>query len=71
MTIQINGQPRDIPEGLNLRALLEWLKLPEDRVAVERNLQVVARAHWEETRIEAGDRLEVVNLVGGGSGSRH
>ena len=67
VTIQLNGEPREVPEGLTLAALLEWLKLPRDRVAVERNLEIVPRTRWDVTRIEAGDRLEVVHLVGGGA----
>jgi len=46
--------------------LLEWLELPRDRVAVERNREIVPRTGWDVTPIEPGDRLEVVHLVGGG-----
>jgi thiamine biosynthesis protein ThiS len=49
-----------------LSALLEWLKLSADRVAVERNLEIVPREKWGQTQIEDGDRLEVVKFVGGG-----
>jgi thiamine biosynthesis protein ThiS len=66
VTIQLNGEPREVPEGLTLAALIEWLKLPRDRVAVERNLEIVPRARWSVTPIQAGDQLEVVHLVGGG-----
>ena len=66
MTIQINGEPREVPQSLTLAELVEWLKLPRDRVAVERNLEIVPRARWNVTPIEAGDHLEVVHLVGGG-----
>ncbi len=66
MLVNINGSEREVPEGLKLNALLEWLGLPLDRVAVERNLEVVPRASWKDTAVEAGDRLEVVQLVGGG-----
>ena len=66
MTVQINGEVREVPEGLALAALLEWLKLPRDRVAVERNLEIVPRARWNVTAIQPGDHLEVVHLVGGG-----
>ncbi len=68
ITFQLNGQPAEAPEGLTLDALLEWLKLPLDRIAVEHNLEIVPRSHWRETRVKAGDRLEVVHFVGGGSG---
>jgi len=65
--IHLNGELREVPGGLNLAALLEWLKLPADRVAVERNLEIVPRSQWGETIIRASDRLEVVHFVGGGS----
>jgi thiamine biosynthesis protein ThiS len=67
ITVHLNGEPREIPEGLTLATLLEWLKLPADRVAVERNLEIVPRDRWLEVPIESGDRLEVVHFVGGGS----
>jgi sulfur carrier protein len=65
--IQLNGESRETPEGLTLAALIDWLKLPADRVAVERNLEIVPRTQWTETPVRAGDRLEVVHFVGGGS----
>lgn len=68
-TIHLNGKPQEIPDGLTLASLLEWLKMPADRVAVERNLEIVPRARWRETAVEAGDHLEVVHFVGGGAGS--
>jgi len=64
--VQLNGELREVPEGLSLAALIEWLKLPRDRVAVERNLEIVPKANWDATPVRAGDRLEVVHLVGGG-----
>jgi thiamine biosynthesis protein ThiS len=66
INIHLNGELREVPEGLNLVALLDWLKLPADRVAVERNLEIVPRSRWGETIIQANDRLEVVHFVGGG-----
>jgi len=65
--IQLNGEAREVPEGLTLAALLEWLKLPADRVAVERNLEIVPKDQWPATPISVGDRLEVVHFVGGGA----
>lgn len=67
INIHLNGESREIPEGLTVSSLLEWLKFPADRVAVERNLEIVPRGRWAETPLEAGDRLEVVHFVGGGS----
>ena len=71
MTIQLNGEQRQVPEGLTLAGLLEWLGLAPDRVAVERNQDIVKRSQWGATPIEEGDRLEVVQMVGGGSGRRN
>ena len=67
ITIHLNGQEQQVPEGLTLVELLDRLKLPADRVAVERNLEIVPRDHWSVTPIEAEDRLEVVHFVGGGA----
>ncbi len=64
--IHLNGELREVPENLNLAALLEWLKMPLDRVAVERNRQVTPRSAWSETIILPDDELEVVHFVGGG-----
>lgn len=64
--VVVNGAARRVPEGLSLDRLLMWLELDPARVAVERNLSIVRKADWNATRIEAGDRLEVVWFVGGG-----
>ena len=66
INIHLNGELREVPENLTLTALLDWLKLPADRVAVERNREIAPRSSWAETLIQAGDRLEVVHFVGGG-----
>lgn len=66
ITIHLNGEPHEVAEGLTLAGLLERLQFPADRVAVERNREIVSRQHWGVTVLEAGDRLEVVHFVGGG-----
>jgi len=66
ITIQINGEQREIPAGLTVASLLLQLQFPADRVAVERNLEIVPRHRWDATSIEPGDCLEVVHFVGGG-----
>lgn len=69
--ISLNGEKKEVPEGLTLATLLEWLKLPQDRIAVEYNLEIAPRGRWGETAVRGGDRLEVVHFVGGGSGILH
>ncbi|MGH9342307.1 MAG: sulfur carrier protein ThiS [Terriglobia bacterium] len=66
ITIVLNGESREVPAGLTLVGLLDWLKVAADRVAVEQNLEIVPRSRWESTSVEGGDRLEVVHFVGGG-----
>jgi thiamine biosynthesis protein ThiS len=67
MTLHINGQPREFPDGLTVEALVTQLGMKADRVAVELNLEIVPRARWEATSLKDGDKLEVVHFVGGGS----
>lgn len=64
--VTINGQLREVPDGLNIQSLLAWLDLPADRVAVEQNQEIVQRDRWNETRVETSDHLEIVQFVGGG-----
>jgi len=66
MTITINGERRNVPEDLTVEALLEHIGLPGNRVAIERNLDILPRAQWRETRIQPGDNFEIVHFVGGG-----
>jgi sulfur carrier protein len=66
MTIYLNGEAREVPEGLTLAELLVWLKFPADRVAVEWNREIVPKSRWQETPVQSQDRLEVVHFVGGG-----
>ncbi len=68
MFLTINGEPRDLPEGLTLSALVQQLGMKADRVAVELNLEIVPRANWDTTTLKDGDKLEIVHFVGGGSG---
>ena len=67
MTITLNGEQRDVPEALTVADLLGLLNLKPEHVAVERNRDLVPRARHGSARIEAGDAVEVVTLVGGGS----
>ncbi len=64
--VQLNGKPRDVPAGLSVTGLLEFLQVPIGRVAVEQNTEVVPKAHHASTLVNAGDVIEVVTFVGGG-----
>ena len=64
--ILVNGESREVPPGLGVTGLLSHLGLPVDRVAIERNLEILPRSQWVSTMIQPGDRFEIVHLVGGG-----
>ncbi len=64
--IAVNGEGQEIPAGLNIRELLEFLKVDAGRVAVELNREIVRKADWEGALVEAGAQVEVVMFVGGG-----
>lgn len=66
MQITVNGEPREVGNGLTIAQLIEQLKLPTKYFAVEVNLQVVPRCEHDRHHLKEGDRLEVVTLVGGG-----
>jgi sulfur carrier protein len=66
MTIQVNGESRELPAGSTVATLLGALGVTQPHVAVELNLEVVPRAQHSETLLSDGDRVEVVTLVGGG-----
>ena len=66
LTIQVNGDTREVPQGLNVTELLEHLGLIANRLAIERNFQILPRREWGTTLVSSGDKLEIVHLVGGG-----
>ena len=66
MEIFVNGDPEGHDGLVTLSDLLARYKLAPQRVAVEVNEQLVRRAHYDETVLREGDRVEIVTLVGGG-----
>lgn len=66
MDVTLNGEPRTLPDGLTLQEVLEHLKLNAERVAVEHNRQIVKGEQWAAVKVQSGDELEIVRLVGGG-----
>ena len=66
MQIEVNGAAREVPTGTTVLGLLELLELSRGPVAVERNEQLIPRAQHSRTELRDGDRLEVVQFVGGG-----
>ena len=65
MTLTINGEPREVADGLTVAALVTQLGVG-GRVAVELNGEVLRQAQHPEVTLRDGDALEVVTFVGGG-----
>lgn len=65
MRIQVNGDTREVAARTVL-ALVEELGFDVRKVAVERNLAIVPRSLHADTALEDGDRIELVQFVGGG-----
>ena len=66
MLVKINGDSREVPDGLTVAALLNFLEMRNDRVAIEYNLNILPRAMWNETQVQPNDNFEIVHFVGGG-----
>lgn len=69
MHVIINGEEREFAElapEARLAELIDILGLKGDRVAIEHNGAIVARAVWDTASLREGDKLEIVHFVGGG-----
>ena len=63
----LNGEKREIPEGVTVATLLQQLQIQPERVAVEVNLTVLKRAQLPDVSLQPGDQVEIVQLIGGGT----
>lgn len=66
MRIQLNGEDHVLPGGMTVERLVERLGLDGRKIAVERNLEIVPRSAYARELVSEGDRIEIVNFVGGG-----
>ena len=64
--LEINGESREVPAVVNVRELLQRLEITEERVALEINHKIIRRVDWDSTPVAGGDRVEIVQFVGGG-----
>lgn len=70
LSVLLNGQSREFGQlkpGASLVELVAALELKADRIAIEHNGEIAQRGSWEESRVNSGDRLEIVHFVGGGA----
>lgn len=66
IAITVNGEEREAKPGSTVMDLLHEMRLDPGRVAIERNLEILSRPEWQKTSVQAGDRYEIVQFVGGG-----
>jgi sulfur carrier protein len=66
ITLLLNGEPRTCSSQTPLPELLQQLGFNPRLVAVEYNGEILHRQFWTDTKIQSGDRLEIVTIVGGG-----
>ena len=66
MKIFINGETKEIAGEVNLIELLENFSLPQERIAVELNKEVVRKKDWASVLVKDADKIEIVHFVGGG-----
>jgi sulfur carrier protein len=66
MQVIVNGSPRTVEPAASLTELVRVLGLEGKRIAIERNGEIVPKSRYGITRVDAGDRLEIVAAVGGG-----
>jgi len=66
ISVIVNGEARSVAAGSSICDMLKSIGLDPRKVAVERNLEVVARSGLAEVRVGDGDSFEIVHFVGGG-----
>ncbi len=66
MKIRVNGNDREVEEGIRLVSLMDQLGLKPQSTVVERNGAIVERKAYSETTLTQGDELELIRFVGGG-----
>ena len=66
LVINVNGEKREIAEGLTIAQLLEELNIRPGRVVIELNRDIVSREAYGSAILKEGDALEIVHFVGGG-----
>ena len=64
--IQLNGDPYEINDGINLNELLNKLKIKKNNVAIEVNGEIVEKKKYPTLILNKNDKVEIVHFIGGG-----
>ncbi|MDT7040911.1 sulfur carrier protein ThiS [Candidatus Nitronereus thalassa] len=66
MNIQVNGESREIQEGMSVASLLRHLEIRGEQVAVEVNREILDKQGFDTRLLQAGDQVEILSFIGGG-----
>lgn len=66
MRVRVNGEDRELEEGVSVAALLDSMSLEVNGIAVALNMEIVRRGEYGDTQLSDGDEVEIVRAVGGG-----
>lgn len=66
MKATVNGESRELPDGVTVQALLDLLGAPRTGIAVARNARVVRRSEYATHALRDGDEIEIIKAVAGG-----
>ncbi|OGW19489.1 MAG: thiamine biosynthesis protein ThiS [Nitrospirae bacterium GWC2_57_13] len=67
MNITLNGEKKEVPDGITVLGLLQHLTIQPERVAIELNESVVRKKGYSTAQVQDGDRVEIVSFMGGGA----
>ena len=67
MDLIINGESRELPDGITAAQLIERLGLTDQRLAMEVNREIVPRSAFGDYTFKPGDQIEIVRAIGGGA----
>jgi len=67
MYLIVNGKRYDnLEDDITMRELLDYLKLPAKKIAIERNREIVSKSTYDSVRLNDGDIIEIIHFIGGG-----
>lgn len=66
MQVIVNGEKKELTEGLTVKELLDKSGIVTNQVAVEVNLEIISKPEFDKHVINQGDKVEIISFVGGG-----
>ena len=67
MYLIVNGKRYDnLEDDITMRELVDYLKLPAKKIAIERNREIVSKSTYDSVRLNDGDIIEIIHFIGGG-----